>query len=244
MACEADLQNKKPPAMARGCLRILPRVKSTAPGETPTLALSRSSSRVLGHASLSHPGIATSTLDQLNDGELCRVTLTLAQLDDPGVPTGALLELGRNLVKQDVNQVVLLAPRLTKNLASSARRSPKQSPRLLPKAARSQPAKMNISLRRRTDGMPTQRDQLLNNLTNDLGLRDRRRDTPMLDDAGGKVGEHRVAVLAVPPKLCVALKVTHGMKGVRGCRQARAAARANPARTSSQGPSSRQPASP
>jgi hypothetical protein len=68
---------------------------------------------------------------------------------------------------------------------------------------------MNILLLGRANSMTSKGDEFLHNLTNDLSLRNRGGDSLVLDDVRGQIGKHRIAMLAVPTKLRIALQVSH-----------------------------------
>jgi len=64
---------------------------------------------------------------------------------------------------------------------------------------------MHVPLGGGTDGVTPERNELLDHLSDHLGLGHGCRDPTMLDDAGGKVREHRVAMLAIAAELGIAL---------------------------------------
>lgn len=149
-------------------------------------------------------------LHQLNDGHLRRVTLTLAKLHDASVTTRTVLEDRRNLVKEDVHQVVLFTPLLTDNLALAGGCSAEKRARLGPKLRSGLTAEMDILLIRSPNRMAPEGDELLHDLPNDLRLRHGSGNSLMLDDVRSQIGKHRIAVLTAPTKLRVALQVSHG----------------------------------
>lgn len=148
-------------------------------------------------------------LHQLNDGHLSRITLALAKLHNARVTTGSVLEDRRNLVEKDMNQVVLLAPLLTDNLALAGRRPAEKRTWLGPQLRRGLTPKMDVLLFGSPDRMATEGDELLHNLPNDLRLRHGGGNSLVLDDVRSQVREHRIAVLAAPTELRVALQVSH-----------------------------------
>ena len=143
----------------------------------------------------------------LQDGHLRAIPPADAgELDDARVAAHAILKRRGDLIEQDANHVVLLAPLFAELLAGDSL-GPGEKPAL----GRPQPCGGQAAM---VQGAPfAEGHHLLGDDACRLGLGQGGGDFLLLDEAAHQVGEHRVSMLPGAAQLGGSYSVTHGLAG-------------------------------